>query len=370
MRSLLQSYQGIVTAVSPIHIGNGMTYNKKEFILLQAKRPLVIIPDMRKLYAHICSLGYSADFEDFMLDSEQKDLSSWLKAHKVTKDFYRTVGAYSLSNLDSNVKLNEINSFIKDGGTGLPYIPGSSIKGMLRTCLMIWEIAKNRKSTIIPQINSMAEALPRADKNYLRNEIKNIESQIFNTLARNKKKYEDMVNSCLAGLIVGDSKCFDYKQLTLAQVSSLNLNGQDKKLNVFKECIIPGTRIDFTLTLDRSLCPYSIEDIKESIDFSAKLVFSRFYTKFKVMPINSSGIFWLGGNTGFSSKTILQALFDEKEAINKTDAVFKHTLGQKIYKMHGHNRDVQIGIAPHSCRCCSYFGKLYDVGRCRVEFKS
>ncbi|WP_286036328.1 type III-A CRISPR-associated RAMP protein Csm5 [Succinatimonas hippei] len=369
MTSLLESYRGYVTAVSPIHIGNGLTYNKKEYILYQAKRPVVIIPDMRKLYGQLCALGYGAAFEDFMLDPEQKDLSRWLKDHKVAKDFYDSIGLYALSNLDSAVKLNGINPFIKDG-SGLPYIPGSSIKGMIRTCLMIWEIAKKQKLNRIPQIKVITEPLERPDKSFLRNECKDIEAQIFNTLERNKKKFDDMVNSCMSGLIVGDSDCFDYKQLTLAQVSALQLNGQDKKLNVFKECIIPGTKVGFTLTLDKSLCPYSLENIREAIDFSAKLIFAGFYSKFKVTPINSSGIFWLGGNTGFTTKTIMHALYDENEAVKNTDQVFKHTLGKKVYKMHGHARDVEIGMAPHTCRCCSYYGKLYDMGRCRVDFES
>ena len=358
MTSLLESYRGYVTAVSPIHIGNGLTYNKKEYILRQAKRPVVIIPDMRKLYEQLCALGHGVAFEDFMLDPEQKDLFQWLKDKEIAKDFYDSIGLYALRTLDSAVKLNGINPFIKDG-TGLPYIPGSSIKGMLRTCLMIWEIAKNQKLNRISQI-----------KDIIRSECKDIEAQIFNTLERNKKRFDDMVNSCMSGLIVGDSDCFDYKQLILAQVSALKLNGQDKKFNVFKECIKPETRVGFTLTLDKSLCPYSIESIREAIDFSAKLVFDRFYSKFKVTPINSSGIFWLGGNTGFTTKTIMHALYDENEAVKNTDQVFKHTLGKKVYKMHGHARDVEIGMAPHTCRCCSYYGKLYDMGRCRVDFES
>ena len=36
----------------------------------------------------------------------------------------------------------EINTFIKDA-YGMPYVPGSSIKGMFRTALIVWEIHKN-----------------------------------------------------------------------------------------------------------------------------------------------------------------------------------------------------------------------------------
>ena len=49
MKDYLQHYQMKITALSPIHIGNGVLIGKKEYIQKSSKQP-VIIPDLGKMF--------------------------------------------------------------------------------------------------------------------------------------------------------------------------------------------------------------------------------------------------------------------------------------------------------------------------------
>lgn len=51
----------------------------------------------------------------------------------------------------------EIDAFIKDA-YGMPYIPGSSIKGMIRTALIAWEIRKDPEN--IQRIERKLQRVP------------------------------------------------------------------------------------------------------------------------------------------------------------------------------------------------------------------
>ena len=81
-------------------------------------------------------------------------------------------------------------SFVKDA-YGLPYIPGSSLKGMHRTILLSYDIHLNKDKYC-----DVKDALERINsgvrKSILAKENREIEHLSFNQLDRTKEKYDDV----------------------------------------------------------------------------------------------------------------------------------------------------------------------------------
>lgn len=74
----LKPYIGKLEILSPVFIGRGITLTKKEYIAEQKKRLVLLLPDQQKFYAFICEHNLENEYEDFILDSNQKDLKAWL----------------------------------------------------------------------------------------------------------------------------------------------------------------------------------------------------------------------------------------------------------------------------------------------------
>ena len=75
MNDYLQHYQIKITALSPIHIGNGNLIGKKEYIQKSLRQP-VIIPDLGKMFHDLQLLRKDAAFERYMLGNEKWDLDN------------------------------------------------------------------------------------------------------------------------------------------------------------------------------------------------------------------------------------------------------------------------------------------------------
>ncbi|MBR3721342.1 MAG: type III-A CRISPR-associated RAMP protein Csm5, partial [Selenomonadaceae bacterium] len=202
----LKTYEITLTAKAPVFVGNGKSYTKKESVIANDK---VYIINMNKLYAFFSQKKIAPSFEQFMLSNE-KDLRRWLKEKNLFNDALKCAD-YSL-NLDTrDLKGLEIKSAIKDA-YGNPYIPGSSLKGPLRTILAAYRIGENGslKSNIRRELENELPS-KQSRKRYLSSVVKNAEEKIFRTLNLSDTKKGDAVNDVLKGFIVGDSEPLSVK---------------------------------------------------------------------------------------------------------------------------------------------------------------
>ncbi|MDR1448073.1 MAG: type III-A CRISPR-associated RAMP protein Csm5 [Candidatus Ancillula sp.] len=198
MREFIKRYRLSITTIGPVHIGSGQKYNSKEYIFDREKNE-VYFPDIVKLYAYLDDAKKNS-FEQFMMRSSTQDnqsdmynksanygsnrgysknntrsnkgqqqqnqgaqrLQSWVKnniTRSITNDHKGQWGGYTLDigtiGKDKNgnsVQLNEIDAFIKNG-FGRPYIPGSSVKGMLRTIFLKYYALQNLSDSKEPPFN-------------------------------------------------------------------------------------------------------------------------------------------------------------------------------------------------------------------------
>lgn len=370
---VLKHYKMKIEALSPIHIGNGVTIGKKEYIRIPWDQ-LIIIPDFNRMYLDIQKKGHSRQFEKYILENDRDDLSKWLKENGYQKKDYERWEKYRLSASEAFIKPNngkastpkDILAFAKDA-YGMPYVPGSSIKGMIRTALLAWEIHKNpSKYQDITQSIWRGAGKEKVKRDYLLSqETAALEELTFHTVKRDGVKPNNAVWSNMAGLIVSDSEPISIEQLTLSQKIDYNLRGEEKALPILREALIPGTEVFFSITIDPEICPYSIEHIVEALNYFQEVSYDKFYKRFH-RGKKEDGIVWLGGGVGFLSKTILYPMFKD-EAYKIVDKTFVVTVGPKNYQQHKHGKNLSNKIAPHVCKCTRYNGQLYDMGMGRLE---
>lgn len=365
---VLKHYHMKIEAISPIHIGNGEKLGKKEYIYLPWDS-LVIVPDVYRLYGDLQKKGNGQAFMDYFMKNNRDALGSWLKQLGYQKKDYQLWKRYELSAGDvfltgvaKEAKAKEIACFVKDA-YGMPYVPGSSLKGMIRTAMLAWEI-KNNSPAYVKIARSIRNNVGKGGRNTLSSEAVQLEATAFHTLERPGVKPSQAVCCNLSGLVVSDSRPIPIKQLVLSQKIDYTLDGKEKPLPILRETLAPGTEIYFDLTIDPQVCPYSVENIMQALESFRKLCYEQFYRRFQ-RGGTEEGTIWLGGGVGFLSKTVLYPIFGP-EAYRITNQVFLATLA-KNYNKHKHQKDLSLRISPHVCKCTKYGGKLYDMGMGRIE---
>ena len=79
------------------------------------------------------------------------------------------------------------------------------------------------------------------------------------------------------------------------------------------------------------------------------------------------GTVYLGGGTGYFTKTVLYPLLGYKEGLRTASRILDQTLPPKIREKHGHNLDARKGVSPHMLKCTEYRGKRYQMGMCTIS---
>lgn len=378
MEQYLKVYPAHIKVDTPIFIGSGQKLGKKEYIHLFRQKK-VIVPEFTMLYKTIERRRLEREYIKFMDSYNRDPLAKWLRDRGLKDSDFNSLGGYQLDAGDAFISSKDrgkettpknIDCFMKDA-YGMPFVPGSSIKGMLRTCLLTYEIQnmdRNQKESVRNKIRNNADTYgQRVNRNiYLKRETEEIEAQVFHTLDYVPEKRNNAVNSNMSGFIVSDSKPLTVKDLTLSQKIDVTMDGAEKPLPILRETLKPGTDISFSITIDSKSFPYSIQDIKDAIQVMGEVCQEHFFDHFG-MDTYREGAVWIGGGSGLLSKTIIYALFDHEEAVRITDQVFKNTLA-KNYSVHKHNKDIRLGLAPHTCKCTRYDGMLLPMGKGIISF--
>ncbi|GHV44902.1 CRISPR type III-associated RAMP protein Csm5 [Synergistales bacterium] len=346
--------------LSPVFIGGGAELNKKEYVRVGDH---VAVTDMPKLYGYLRNKGLDKKYEGF-LSSPRMDLKDFLSDAKITGKDYDIFTKY---NIDSGDAFNNgggtskgISSFMRDG-FGKPYIPGSSLKGALRTAvlsrLVLEDSASYRQAAgddwISGKRNDRSGGL--------------IEAKAFRSLKFNDRNSDDAVNDIFRALIVSDSPPLKDLAMTLCQKIDRDTEGDEHPINTLRECIKPGATIDIPLSIDTKMFAalgggdpfrYIMECVKV---FSG--IQSDFARAFSRGPYADNTVI-LGGGAGYVSKTVTYPLYGG-DAVGKVSRLM-----QKQFPKHKHDKDERaFGVSPHALKCTRYKGVLYDMGLCEVVIK-
>lgn len=368
MNSFQKKYEIELHTLSPLHIASGKEINKKEYIFDSNSKTAYII-NSERLAKFVFDKELFKSFESFMCSEASDDLGIWLRQSNATMDEIESLVDYRLdcSNTEISVENRGIKTFVKDA-YNMPYIPGSSLKGCLRTALLAYDIKKRPKD-----YSEIAKGIvdPRTEKKKDRLKVLSsaLEQTAFYTAGRKKDK-SNAVNDVMQGIIISDSEPISCDKLTLCQKADLKIKKSDlkthrtySKLPIFNECIIPNVTIRFSMTIDSSFCNITIGQIKKAVEQFSSDYYANYISVFKQSKPKYPDIIRLGGNIGFQSKTIINNLFQKPESVKITSDILS-TIGHSK-----NSNDCAEGISSHTIHMALYGGREYRMGECRFIVK-
>lgn len=369
-----------LVAKGPIFIGSGLEIKKSEYILHDGR---FIIYNIPALYARF-NVNQQKSFENMVFSSSpERTLKKWFEEQKFAIPNLKQYESYSIPFHDiqkvfaKNPKRGdkrevkyEFKAFMKDI-QGQPYIPGTSLKGMLRTILLCYDIHTNPDKYKYVKRDIINGGKNKPGKRYLSDEVRKIEEIAFHTLNRKERK-SDAVNDLLSGLIISDSAPLSLDDLSLCQKIDMHIEGSFRRFPVVRECLKPGTTIPFSITINKTICNYDIEHLEKAVQYFSEFYWECFAKKFSASDVvdepNSNEV-WLGGGVGFVSKTVIYALFGKTEGVKIVDNILKNVFRNK-YTEHKHFKDLAWGVSPHTFKVTEFNGRYMEMGRGTLTLKS
>lgn len=142
-----RNYRVVLTTIGPVHIGTGRQYKKKDYFL--NGRESVSVLDVPK-FLELLNEKQLKDYCDFLQKDSSEGLQDFLDRqenleirNRIDEAALYSVKAKLARSRGGSYQYLDVFEFVKDA-YGDPYIPGSSVKGMLRTALLSSIILDNR----------------------------------------------------------------------------------------------------------------------------------------------------------------------------------------------------------------------------------
>lgn len=370
--------------VTPINISDGIVLGAKDY-LYDSRRQKVYFLNLHQwhmfIYKHMLLEKYESYLANFR---DKQSLLEWLQMQGYDIDDVRTVitsEAQATVNLMDNEKkktLNDINRHIQQPDGSL-YVPGSSIKGVFRTAIL-YSLLQKRQDIKVKYWRQIQEKIssnyfkPYRDFNKL---ISDLENELLHTLrlVDGNIRSNNAVCSAMRGLQVSDTYASRNMQTAILQKVDGGFDkfgkASPKKLPIFRECMLPEAELFFDVKIEKAVMNTiginSVDDLlKATHSFFAAVTdllqqaFGKEYQE--AFQGVAAGNMFLGGNTGFLSKTLLAMLAPDKDTAKNT---IKELL-DKSFKNHKHILLDKV-IAPRTLKCTNYNGKLMLMGVAEVR---
>lgn len=397
--------------VTPINIADGIVLGAKDY-LYDSSRQKVYFLNLHQwhmfIYKHMLLEKYESYLANFR---DKQSLLEWLRMQGYDIDDVHTVitsEAQATVNLMDNEKkktLNDINRHIQQPDGSL-YVPGSSIKGVFRTAILYSLLQKRQDikskywcyikqqvdiiKTLLEEerkpreLQIMPYSVIKKKKDQAAKEIDkltaSLESELLHTLRLKDDKERNISNkntvcSAMRGLQVSDTYASRNMQTAILQKVDGGFDkfgkASPKKLPIFRECMLPKAELFFDVKIEKAVMSTiginTVDDLlKATHSFFAAVTdllqqaFEKEYQE--AFQGVAAGNMFLGGNTGFLSKTLLAMLAPDKDTAKNTIKV----LLDKSFKNHKHLLRDKI-IAPRTLKCTNYNGKLMLMGVAEVR---
>lgn len=242
----MRHYRLKFTTRGPVHIGNGEKLGKNEYLSLGAGKTGIL--DMGKLTRRLSELAPEKidTFCKFLIEGGSSDsgLEIWLRRQGLF-DLARECTAYTV-NVDLD-KRCQIMACVKDADNR-PYVPGSSVKGMLRTAIMADAARRNADAWAC-----MLDGIDWHSSDFaaLGKELGNVSSRLERFVFRGGNEEGSALDDFMRFVSVSDSELLETSCLVLAKKYDQSATGNprdDNELNIFRESIRAVT--SFTVNLD------------------------------------------------------------------------------------------------------------------------
>lgn len=356
----LQTFELILKTRTPLFIGCGKSYTKKEYLFDRSSSTVSFV-DEHAMFTYLAEHNLADAYEQYILGNMGHNLQDFLlnicKIDRQTVQRWIRCRINAGDALDDNHTLKEIQRFIR-GADGQVYIPGSSVKGAIRTALLTAML-----------LNTPPQA---PDPNLPFNRYASFEDMYFHTLSLKHDKEGQVqrnnpLNSFAQGIRISDSLPIPDSKLCLTKKIDEFPDGSYNVINICRECIKPDTLVRCTLTLDQSILRGKItaqtiaRDITKASAFYQHTVLAHYPQANNDM--NSKTIL-LGGGVGYQSKTVTEAYYGA-QAMGVTMRIL-----DKAFFKHRHLQDGQKeGISPRALKQTDFQNASYGYGVCEVSIR-
>ena len=268
--------------------------------------------------------------------------------------------------IKENEKKENLNNItlLNKNVKGEVYIPGSSIKGALINLLLVSYIINNRDEFVneIKQIENEVENFDKKRNEFVSKEnVTEKEIEIFDkknskffqgkvkkiiNKMQEKILYENCSNKKIKkfGISVSDSY-ENKKDIDVNFYQDIDEKIKDKKesyLPVVREYIEPKNIFEFDITLDFELLSRTRLKINDFDDLINALEESTDYLIENTLELPDELCcqnLILGANTGFHQKTIVHALFEDKNERTQVVRILLHKGGTNAVRLHLNDRN-------------------------------
>lgn len=387
--NLIEFNKMYLDIITPVNIASNEKLNTTDYIY-DSKNQVAYFLNPLLWHKFIYTKKLFPAYMDFINDKtkSRKILYKWLIEQGYNIEDIKEVVKYKLiahENIDK-ISKDSLNDIILQTKLidGRAYIPGSTLKGLIRTAILYDLLQKN------PHLKQrLWQSLERAingNKSY--DEIKRVENNLNRLLTAeiegtgkreytkyDKKSIKIEYYNFMQGIKLSDAMAkTEHNNLVLLKKIDLAVKDsyiKENSLSVYRECIEPKTRFYFDMQIEKrftqKLNINSAEDIlimiQNFFDASNELLSSAFGKDYGFLFNDANlGNTYIGGGTGFLTKTLVAYLaptkMKAKEFISRyLNMKFKQRVNRGI-------RDTKI--APRTLKAIKYNGKLTLLGIAKI----
>ncbi len=376
MSGRLKKYVLEIETHGPVHIGNGEKHSPYEFVYQPESKRLGILNEGKWLKY----LKNNKLYEKYEKDALTRDFKvyNWMCRNSVEPwniDVYR----YVIDDVeqDKDKGLNDVSCLIKNY-KGEPYIPGSSIKGMLRTAILCCHLA-NRRGKYEEDWNSISNWIKNAKAREVKNCIQNIEEKCFGNLPKKdeSKTLQSQLLDVFRAVLVSDTTSVSVENITVVQKNdwgNKSVNG-GRTLPLWREAIKKNARLRFDITMDINMlksCSIGIakiEDVLGMLNYYYENILMKFEENFKVQGLDEvyslkdKPLVYLGGGTGLHTKSILFSLAPDLQSAGKL--VAEHL--DKVFNGKHKHVITDTNVSPRTLKLAKTQQGLSKMGICSIK---
>lgn len=257
MTDTLELHTYTAEVVSPVHIGAGETLLPIDFVVHKGRLHVV---NLEKLIESIPFDQIEA-FSNMLIQT--KDMAQVFQWLRISPFDY---GKYAKYSVPCHVQPSELRVFVKNAFEE-PYMPGSSIKGALRTamCYNLFNNPQSKKWLVSEIYHILGRFRDRKKAS------KALQNFVESTFGKEQGKHSPHYD-VMRFLRISDTENVDVDQLKVQKVNMIRTSGfgryEELKLKMYVETMVPGLVMSGKITIDKTL--------SQEVYAAYKGLFSRF----------------------------------------------------------------------------------------------